>query len=134
MAVVKSVDTRPEMIVRKLVYSLGYRYRLHVRSLPGCPDMVLASRRKIINVHGCFWHRHRCKAGRSHPASRRSHWVAKFSRNQQRDREVGRALRKAGWQVLTVWECQLRDPEKMRGKLAAFLAGRRRGRGISIGS
>ncbi len=88
MAAVRSVDTRPEMIVRKLVYSLGYRYRLHVRSLPGFPDIVLAARRKIIKVHGCFWHRHHCKAGRSTPASRRAYWAAEFERNQRRDEFV----------------------------------------------
>ena len=121
MATIKSVDTRPELVVRKLVYLLGYRYRVHMRSLPGCPDIVFASRRKIINVNGCFWHRHRCKAGQSTPASRREYWLPKFSRNQARDQLVRRALRKAGWQVLTVWECQLRHPERVRARLAEFL-------------
>jgi len=105
MAAVKSRDTVPEMVVRRMVHRMGYRYRLHVRSLPGTPDLVLPRRRKIINVCGCFWHLHGCPRCRI-PASRRDYWVAKLERNAARDRRVNRALRRAGWSVLVVWECQ----------------------------
>jgi DNA mismatch endonuclease (patch repair protein) len=105
MASVKSQDTTPEFAVRRLVHALGYRYRLHVRDLPGTPDLVFPRLRKIINVCGCFWHLHRCPRCRI-PAAHRDYWLAKLERNAARDRRVCRALRRAGWSVLTVWECQ----------------------------
>jgi len=112
MSRIRGKDTTPEMIVRRLVHSLGYRYRLHVRQLPGCPDLVFASRRKAILVHGCFWHRHKCRKGRSMPGTRVRFWSEKLSRNQSRDRLVRSRLRRLGWRVLVVWECQLR-PRKL---------------------
>lgn len=121
MAAVKSQDTGPEMAVRRLVHGLGFRYRLHDQGLPGHPDLVFPSRRKIIFVHGCFWHRHRCEAGRSMPVSRVDYWLAKFERNQSRDIKVRRQLAKDGWRVLVIWECQTRNLDRLRKKLKTFL-------------
>jgi len=122
MAAVKGKDTTPEMLVRRLVHALGFRYRLHVRSLPGCPDLVFPRLRKIINVSGCFWHMHGCGRCRI-PASRRGYWVAKLERNAARDRRTRRALRRLGWQVLVVWECQTTTArrERLRARLVRFL-------------
>lgn len=120
MAAVKSNDTAPEMNVRRLVHRLGYRYRLHVRDLPGTPDLVFVSRRKVINVSGCFWHMHGCGRCRI-PNSRRGYWVAKLERNRRRDERVRRELRRLGWAVLTIWECQLRDRERVELRVAKFL-------------
>ena len=125
MRAVRGTDTKPEMLVRKLVWQLGYRYRLHVRSLPGCPDLVFPSRRSVIFVHGCFWHRHTCSGGRSMPASRIAYWKAKFDRNRARDRKNQRQLAHLGWKVLTLWECQTRQPELVSLKVKAFLGGHR---------
>ena len=121
MAAVKGKDTKPEMVVRKLVWRLGYRYRLHVRSVPGCPDIVFRSRRKAIFVHGCFWHRHSCSGGRSMPSSRVNYWKQKFERNRARDVKHRRQLCRMGWRVLTIWECQTRKPENVESRLKAFL-------------
>src|SRR5262249_53594113 len=122
MAAVKSVDTSPEIAVRRLVHSLGYRYRLHVRSLPGTPDLVFSRLRKIINVSGCFWHMHGCGRCRI-PATHRAYWIAKLERNAARDKRSRRALRKLGWDVMTVWECQTlaSRSEALRGRLLRFL-------------
>ena len=122
MAAVHSKDTKPEMVVRKLVFGLGYRYRLHVATLPGKPDLVFPGRRKAIFVHGCFWHRHtNCRYATS-PKSRVEFWEAKFTANVARDRRTNRELRKLGWSVLTVWQCQLKDHGKLMRKLDDFLA------------
>ncbi|HET6841399.1 MAG TPA: very short patch repair endonuclease [Candidatus Angelobacter sp.] len=105
MSLVSHKDTGPELIVRRIVYSLGYRYRLHVRSLPGTPDLVFTKRRKIIFIHGCFWHRHpRC--GRL-PKSNKRFWLDKLEQNRKRDLSNLRKLRRNGWKVLVIWECQL---------------------------
>lgn len=124
MRAVKGADTKPEMTVRRLVHALGYRYRLHVRSLPGAPDLVFPRLRKVIFVHGCFWHRHRCDAGRSMPASKVDYWEAKFAANRRRDQRHRRQLRALGWEVMVVWECQLRPQqrEQLAARLKAFLA------------
>jgi DNA mismatch endonuclease (patch repair protein) len=106
MRAVKSGDTTPELVVRRLVHGLGYRFRLHRRDLPCQPDLVFPRLGKVILVHGCFWHRHACEAGRSTPASRVEYWIAKFARNVARDRRNLRKLRRMGWSVLVVWECQ----------------------------
>ncbi len=108
MRLVKSMHTSPELLVRKLVWSLGGRYRLHAAKLPGKPDLSFPKLRKVIFVHGCFWHRHSCKKGRSTPADNRDYWLAKFERNRVRDRKNLRALKKLGWRVMIVWECQTR--------------------------
>ncbi len=114
MSRIRGRDTTPEMAVRRLVHGLGYRFRLHVRSLPGVPDLVFPSRKKVIFVHGCFWHRHTCPLGRPMPATRREFWRAKLEGNRDRDARHGRRLRQMGWQVLTIWQCQAqtRDPRK----------------------
>ena len=122
MRAVRGRDTTPERVVRKLVWSLGYRYRLHVGSLPGCPDLVFPSRRRVILVHGCFWHRHSCKDGRSMPASRVDYWQAKFERNRMRDRKSRRALTRLGWRVLVVWECQTKKSASLEALLGSFLS------------
>lgn len=121
MAKVRSKDTHPELVVRRLTHGLGYRYRLHVRSVPGSPDLVFPARRKVIFVHGCFWHRHQCRRGRSMPATNRAFWEQKFKRNRERDRQIGRVLSKDGWKVLVVWECQLKDMEALAHRLVQFL-------------
>ena len=120
MSRIRGKDTAPEWIVRRAVHGLGYRYRLHVKALPGTPDLVFSSRRKVIFVSGCFWHAHSC-GHRSVPKTRSEYWVARLSRNQRRDRRVRRALRRRGWSVLTVWECQLRDTAKLQARLLRFL-------------
>ena len=120
MARVRSKNTRPELIVRKLVWALGYRYRLHVAKLPGKPDIVITRLKKIIEVRGCFWHRHGCKLTTS-PKTRIKFWQSKFERNIERDRRNIRMLKKAGWKVLVVWGCQLRNIEKARRRLNEFL-------------
>ena len=121
MAPIPAKDTKPEMVVRKLVWRLGCRYRLHVRSMPGCPDLVFRSQRKAIFVNGCFWHRHSCPDGRSMPTTRTRYWKAKFEGNKVRDVKSRNALRKQGWDVLVIWECQTMRPEWLRGRLAEFL-------------
>ncbi len=123
MRAVKSGDTTPELIVRRLVHALGYRYRLHCRELPGQPDLVFPRLGKAIQVHGCFWHRHACEAGRSTPATRVEYWNAKFARNLERDRSNLRKLRRLGWSVLVVWECQARAAKRaaLERRLARFL-------------
>lgn len=124
MRAVGSKNTAPEMRVRKLVHSMGYRYALHVDRLPGSPDLVFTSRRKIIFVHGCFWHRHNCRHGSISPVTNSDYWNAKRERNVQRDRHHLRALRKEGWKVLVLWECKTRDLEALRRKLDSFLKDR----------
>jgi DNA mismatch endonuclease, patch repair protein len=121
MARVRSKNTRPELLVRKLTFALGYRYRLHVEKLPGSPDLVFGPRRKVIFVHGCFWHQHaRCSIARV-PKSRREFWTRKFEGNKLRDRRSKRALARQGWKVLTIWECQLADPERVSERIGRFL-------------
>src|SRR5688572_20389195 len=102
MSCIRGKDTAPELVVRRLVYALGYRYRLHKRSLPGCPDLVFASRRKVIFVHGCFWHHHRCQEGRL-PRLRPEYWKNKLEGNVRRDRKQRRRLSRIGWSALTIW-------------------------------
>lgn len=119
---VKERDTGPEMVVRRLVYSLGYRYRLHRKDLPGKPDLVFAGRRKVIFVHGCFWHGHDCKRGARLPKTNVEYWVQKIARNKKRDKEHEMTLTNARWDVLVVWECQLRDEKRLSETLMAFLA------------
>jgi len=106
MARIRGRDTSPEMVVRRVVTALGCRYRLHVRDLPGRPDLVLRSQLTVIFVDGCYWHRHACPRGRSVPSSRTAFWKTKFDTNVTRDRRVRRELRAGGWRVITGWECQ----------------------------
>lgn len=121
MARIAAKDTEPEMIVRRLVRSMGYGYRLHRKDLPGKPDLVFAGRRKAILVHGCFWHRHQhCKLARL-PKSRIDFWLPKLEGNKLRDRRNQQALEESGWQVLVVWECQTRDQAALARRLQGFL-------------
>ena len=122
MRAVKSKDTAPEMIVRRLLHSAGFRYRLHRTDLPGCPDLVFPGRRKVIFVHGCFWHGHTCTRGSRVPKANREYWRKKIAGNSKRDKRSARALRQAGWKSLVVWECQLRS-ERLLRRLTDFLAG-----------
>ncbi len=121
MRAVRGADTGPEIAVRRLVHSMGYRYGLHCKDLPGRPDLVFRRLRKVVFVHGCFWHRHNCPAGRV-PDSRRQYWESKLNGNVRRDRRNQKALRDAGWQIMTVWECELRDQERLSKRLRRFLA------------
>ncbi len=122
MSHIRGKDTGPEWAVRRMVHAMGFRYRLHVKTLPGKPDLVLPRHRKIICVHGCFWHAHGCRAARRPPATHTRFWREKFAKNVQRDRQTLTQLWQAGWQVLVVWECETKDPDLLRAKLAAFLA------------
>lgn len=121
MARVRHRDTKPEMRLRKLVHGMGYRYRLHVRALPGKPDMVFPSRKAVIFMHGCFWHRHEgCKLARI-PKSRISFWQEKLESNRQRDEDNRTRLEELGWRVLVVWECQLSDLQGTADIVKGFL-------------
>jgi DNA mismatch endonuclease (patch repair protein) len=121
MARVRGKNTRPELIVRKLLFATGYRYRLHVRNLPGSPDLVFPSRKKVIFVHGCFWHRHdNCGRARM-PKSRVEFWSEKLNGNKDRDERAFKALAQAGWQFHVVWECELSDRDTLEEELRSFL-------------
>lgn len=121
MARVKGTDTKPEIKVRKLLFSIGYRYRIHDERLPGKPDIVLPSKRKIVFVHGCFWHRHANCALARMPKSHRGFWRKKLEGNRLRDARTKAALRRLGWSVATVWECQLKDMARLEKRLRRFI-------------
>lgn len=121
MSRVRSKNTSPEIAVRRLVFGMGYRYRLHGRNLPGKPDLVFAGRRKIIFVNGCFWHGHEsCRYARL-PETRVSFWLEKIEKTRQRDRNNKALLEASGWQVLTVWQCELKSIETLVEKLHEFI-------------
>lgn len=124
MSRVKATGTAPEMSVRRLVHSMGYRYRLHRPDLPGKPDLVFPARRKVIFVHGCFWHGHECEAGRNLPRANRAYWMPKLARNRSRDAGSQGRLREAGWSILVLWECELRNSGRLRNRIRGFLEGR----------
>ncbi len=121
MRAVKGKDTTPELVVRRLTHALGFRYRLHDANLPGKPDLVFPARKKVIFVHGCFWHWHNCKRGRRMPKTRSEYWTQKLARNVQRDRRHRVTLKRAGWDVLVIWECQTRNTEQLQTKIQGFL-------------
>lgn len=121
MARVKGRDTGPERAVRRLLWAAGYRYRLQRADLPGRPDLVLPGRRAAVFVHGCFWHGHDCRRGARQPRANADYWIAKIARNRARDARVQAELVAAGWRPLVVWECELKDPEALRARLAAEL-------------
>ncbi|GAA0832753.1 very short patch repair endonuclease [Cupriavidus pauculus] len=121
MGRIKAKDTKPEMLVRRLVHGMGFRYRLHDARLPGRPDLVFPGRRKAIFVHGCFWHRHEnCKLARL-PKSRLEFWVPKLQANWERDQRDARELGLLGWKVLIVWECELKDRMALAYRIREFL-------------
>ncbi|MAB13093.1 MAG: very short patch repair endonuclease [Parvibaculum sp.] len=121
MRAVKAKDTKPEMQVRRMLFKAGYRYRLHRSDLPGKPDLVFPSRKKIIFVHGCFWHGHTCRRGNRLPKSNRDYWSSKIKRNVERDRTHLSKLRHLGWVTHIVWECELRDQDRVFQQLKRFL-------------
>lgn len=122
MRCIKSKDMKPELFVRSVAHRLGYRFRLHVRDLPGKPDLVFRSRRKVVFVNGCFWHGHDCKEGSRIPKTNVDYWRTKIARNKARDADVRASLKDAGWGVLTIWEC---DCElDVYAKLQSFLSPR----------
>ncbi len=121
MRAVRSQNTTPEMRVRQTAHSLGYRYALHRKDLLGKPDLVFVSRRKIVFVHGCFWHMHKCSHGRIAPVRNADYWHAKRERNTKRDKVNLRELRAADWKILVVWECWTRDNARLRKRLTDFL-------------
>lgn len=121
MRAVKGRDTKPEMTVRRMVHAMGYRYRLHCKDLPGKPDLVFRSRRKVIFVHGCFWHGHDCKRGARTPKTNRDYWLAKIERNIVRDANHRSKLLQLGWTVLTIWECELAHLNIVEEQIRVFL-------------
>ena len=119
MARVKNKNTAPEIVVRKTLHRLGYRFRLHRRDLPGNPDIVLPRYRSVIFVHGCFWHGHDCRRG-NRPASHVDFWNTKLDRNIERDRKNAAALRELGWKILVVWDCRTKDQAELQSLLTTF--------------
>jgi DNA mismatch endonuclease (patch repair protein) len=127
MARVRSKNSSPEMFVRRLLHRAGYRYRLHRKGLPGTPDLVFPGRKKVIFVHGCFWHRHEGCALARLPKSRSEFWMCKLEANRSRDRASEAKLHELGWETMTVWECELRDEAVLLDRLRRFLESRARG-------
>ncbi|MGB5217510.1 MAG: DNA mismatch endonuclease Vsr [Smithella sp.] len=123
MSRIRSADTKPEMAVRRIVYGMGYRYRLHLGDLPGKPDLVFRGRKMVIFVHGCFWHQHGCRQYRQ-PRSNRSFWQPKLARNKMRDAEVRRELRRIGWREMVIWECQIKKQPNLQSRIKRFLEGK----------
>jgi DNA mismatch endonuclease (patch repair protein) len=121
MARIKGQNTKPEILVRKLVHSLGYRFRLHQQKFPGKPDLVLQRHAKIVFVHGCFWHGHKGCSRAALPASNTAFWEKKIGGNRARDIKVRRKLTRSGWKTLVVWQCQTRNIEKLSERLKRFL-------------
>lgn len=122
MRAVKDQDTKPELAIRSFLHRQGYRFRLHRKDLPGSPDLVFVSRRKVVFVNGCFWHGHTCARGARLPKTNRDYWRTKILQNVSRDRRSIASLRRSGWRVLVVWECWLRSPTDLGGRLRRFLA------------
>ena len=122
MSRIRSRNTRPEVLVRSIVHRMGYRYRLHKSDLPGKPDIVLVRHGKIINVHGCFFHMHTCNYGKVVPATNADFWLKKRLSNVERDKRNLHLLRKAGWKVMTVWECETRDAKSLTRKIKNFIS------------
>lgn len=121
MSAIRGKNTQPELIVRRLIHRMGYRFRLHRKDLPGKPDLVLPRHRKIICVHGCFWHQHpRCRFA-TQPGTRKEFWAAKLHGNVERDRRNRAALRRLGWRVFVVWECHCRNLDVLERRIARFL-------------
>ena len=121
MSRIRPKSTQPELAVRRLIHSLGYRYSLHIATLAGTPDLVFRARKKVIFVHGCFWHRHRDCALARLPKSRLEFWMAKLEGNRRRDSRNETRLRRAGWGCMTIWECQIVNPERLVSRIVRFL-------------
>ena len=121
MARIRKVDTKPELVVRQLLHALGFRFRLHRRNLPGNPDIVFPGRKKVILVHGCFWHRHTCPSGKKVPAANPDYWIPKLQRNQARDVPNLSRLHALGWTTLILWECELGNSDVLAARLIRFL-------------
>jgi len=121
MARVRQENTKPELVTRRLLHSMGFRFRLHDRRLPGTPDIVLKRHRKIVFVHGCFWHGHEGCRRSELPETRHDWWAAKIAGNRQRDDAVAGDLQGLGWDVLVVWECETRDGEVLSQRLRSFM-------------
>jgi DNA mismatch endonuclease (patch repair protein) len=120
MSQIRSKDTSPEKIVRSMLHDMGYRFRLHRKDLPGKPDIVLPKYKTVIEVRGCFWHRHKgCKEA-TMPKSNQDFWLEKFSKNVKRDRKNERKLKALGWKVIVIWECEIKDEEKLASRLTAI--------------
>lgn len=123
MSLIRGKDSSPELKLRRLVHGMGFRYRLHVKNLPGKPDLVFPSRRAVIFMHGCFWHRHPgCKLARM-PKSKLDFWRPKLEGNRERDLQNQEMLKKLGWRVLVVWECEMANIEDVSNKVREFLQG-----------
>ncbi|WP_456761211.1 very short patch repair endonuclease [Bradyrhizobium sp. USDA 4011] len=121
MSRVRGKNSKPEMIVRRVAHGLGYRFRLHRKDLPGSPDLVFPRLRKVVFVHGCFWHRHEGCARTTTPKTRAEFWQSKFLANLRRDKIAEKELRRRGWRVLVVWECETFDRSKVERKLSKYL-------------
>lgn len=123
MARIRGKDTKPELLVRRLIHGMGYRYRLHGKGLPGRPDLVFPGHRKVIFVHGCFWHRHpdpACKLARL-PKSKQDYWIPKLTANRRRDVDNQEALQGMRWEVMIIWECELKNLEALKAHIKSFL-------------
>jgi DNA mismatch endonuclease (patch repair protein) len=121
MSRIRNKNTKPEILVRQMIHKMGFRFRLHDSHLSGKPDLVFKAKRKIVFVHGCYWHLHSCRYGRVVPKTNSVFWKNKREENVRRDAQHVRKLKRDGWAVLIVWECWLRRPEWLKIKLAAFL-------------
>jgi DNA mismatch endonuclease (patch repair protein) len=121
MSRVRGRDTKPEMAVRRLLHAAGLRYRLQGKGLPGRPDLVFASRSAVVFVHGCFWHMHKCQLGKPVPATNKEFWAEKRRGNAERDKRHRAALKKAGWRVFEIWECETREPATLAKKIARLI-------------
>lgn len=121
MARIGSKNTKPELIVRRLLHGAGWRYRLHNKGLPGTPDLVFSARKAVLFVHGCFWHGHSCRLARL-PKTRSEFWAAKQEANRERDSRKTGELVRAGWRVMTIWQCALKEPEQLLVDMDRFLA------------
>ncbi|MBO9529583.1 MAG: DNA mismatch endonuclease Vsr [Acinetobacter oleivorans] len=121
MRAVKSKNTAPEIVIRKLIHSQGYRYRLHDQTLHGNPDIVFRKKKKVIFIHGCFWHGHPCKRGSRIPASNQPYWIQKIEKNKTRDLLHAKLLQEAGWSILVIWECELKNLDEIKKEIKTFL-------------
>ena len=122
MSLIRSQDTKPEIIVRKIAHRMGHRYRLHDKNLPGCPDIIFKSRKKVIFVHGCFWHLHKNCPNSNMPKSRKSYWWPKLKRNAERDKQAKRKLWRMGWKLIVIWECELSNHSLLERRIKKFLS------------